>query len=173
MFKINNLRKNIFNLLLFLVTAAFIAGCYKYIQLQIEIEYEKISPPYVLQIENTTGKKLILLPNASGISQGFEGIPIEPGESARILLRVRKFKVSPDDHTGSNEIVTDPYIENAGARTAVIKFKSNRIYKFRIDLNSEKWFSQVETSEAAPKVLKVTLKDFTKQRWFIGGPNNP
>jgi len=160
--------------LLFLgATSAFVFACYQYIQIPIDIQYEKISPPYLLQIENATTGDLIIEPNGYGRNRSFPEKTIQPNEIVKILLQVRKFKVSPTDLPGSNEVVSGPYIENAGAKTAVVKFKNGVFYNFYIDLDSAGWFTSVESSTPTPRILEVRLEDFNKSRWFIRGPDHP
>ncbi len=127
----------------------------------------------MLQIENATSGDLFLESNGYGRSRNFPEKTIRPNEIVKIMLQVRKFKTSPTDLTSSNEVVSGPYIENAGAKTAVVKLKNSGFYNFYIDLDSAGWFASVESSTPTPRILKVRLEDFDKSRWFIRGPDHP
>ncbi len=156
-----------------MVSTFFLVACYQYIQIPIEIQDENVSPPYLLQIKNDTTSDLILEPNGFGKQHGFSEKIIKPNETADIILQVKKFKVNPTDITGSNEVVSGPYIENFGARRAVVRFKNEDFPELLIDLDSENWFASVKSQTPQPRILEVIVKDFNKTTWFIGGPDNP
>ena len=154
-----------------LALAAALAGCYKYVFLPGEVQYETVSPPYVLQVANRTGRPFTVEPSEFGRARKLPSQPVPDGGSFELLMQVRKFRVAGSDITGAHQVMDAPYIEQAvGGNTAVIVVRDPIARDLTVDLESPKWLAPREISTAQPPPLRMEIRDFAPRRWFIDGP---
>ena len=147
-----------------------LAGCYTYVLLPGDVRYETVSPPYVLQIMNRTGRTFSVEPSAYGKEKGFTARSVAADASLGVLLQVRRFRVGEKDGTGAHQVLDGPYIAQQGSDTAVIRVRHDELHFITIDLESQNWFAARATSEPVAVTLKIELTDFQSKRWFITGP---
>lgn len=153
-----------------LALVAALAGCYKYVFLPGEVQYETVSPPYVLQIANRTGRPFTVEPSEFGRNRKFSGQLVPDGGSFELLMQIRKFRVTGGDITGAQQVMDAPYIEQEGANTAVINVRHAGLSTQSVDLDSPRWLAPRESATAQPAPLIIELRDFTPRRWFLNGP---
>ena len=147
-----------------------LAGCYTYVVLPGEVTYEKVSPPYVLQILNRTGSDFSVEPTSFGRKENLPVQKVGNGASFEVLMQVRGFRVGKNDRVGSHQVLDGPYITQDGSNTAVIILRHSEKYDVVIDLESEKWLESRSGPTPSPTVLKMEIENFTPKRWFRAGP---
>lgn len=153
-----------------LALAAALAGCYRYVLLPGEVTHEAMSPPYVLQLANRTGRPFTVEPSEFGRNRKFPVQSVPEGGSFELLMQVRKFRVTAGDTTGAQQVVDAPYIEQMGANTAVIRARDSIERELTIDLESPKWLALRESATVPPPPLRMEIRDFAPRRWFLDGP---
>lgn len=150
--------------------AATIAGCYTYVSLPGEVREERLSPPYALQVLNSTGSPFSIEPSSFGRRNGFPAQPVANGESFEIRMQIRAFRVGATDRTGARQVLDAPYIAQEGGNTAVIRVRQNALHPIKIDLDSDRWFSSDSPPMNGVVPLRMDVKDFGPKRWFLSGP---
>lgn len=153
-----------------LALVAALAGCYKYVFLPGEVKYETVSPPYVVQLANRTGRPFTVEPSEFGRYKKFSGQLVPDGGSFDLLMQIRKFRVTESDITGAQQIMDAPYIEQEGGNSAVIRVRHAELSTQTIDLDSARWLAPRESTTAQPAPLIIELRDFAPRRWFLNGP---
>jgi len=147
-----------------------LAACTTYVVLPGEVDYEKVSPPYVLTVENATGRAVTVEPSAFGRNQGFAPQVVPAGGSFNLLLQVRRFRIGNQDRVGGHQVLDSPYLEQDGANTAVARLRHAEPYDLVIDIESERWFDPQESSVAKAVPVRLRLADFRPARWLRDGP---
>jgi hypothetical protein len=118
----------------------------------------------LLQIENATSGDLILEPNMYGRSPSYPEITTQPNEIVKILLQVRKFKTSQTHLTGPNEVVSGPYIENAGAKTGLVKLRKSYEKNHNGDFGNNG-----HTSYIKDRICRHSIRDNFAGEWTTTG----
>jgi hypothetical protein len=163
---------------LFISLMAVVSGCYRYVVFPVNTKVEALSVAYVLRITNDTGGEIHIRPNSTGESKGFTADALPRGQSFDSPLQLRKLKVGTDVETPTHEVVSSAYIEMAGQPNVariIVEYGAgfSEVYDLDIDLENEHWFDTWELSKPEPKTLIIKLTDFSKSRWFRGGPEKP
>lgn len=164
--------------LLSVTIVILISACYRYVAIPVITEVEGFSVPYLLRITNDTGGEIRIRPNSTGESKGFTAKIVRQREDFDIPLQLRKLKVGTDAETPTHEVVSTAYIEMAGQPNVARIFVEygagfSEAYDLDIGLESKDWFNTWELSKPEPKILLIKLVDFSKPRWFRGGPERP
>lgn len=147
-----------------------LASCRSYVFLPVEVAYEKVSPPYVVSFVNGTGATFEIRPSVSGREAGYASVSVPPGGYFRAFLQVRRFTVGGGSSVVGAQVYASPYVEQAGADQAEIIFFQGEQRSQLISLAHPSWFEEYEQQEPAPKVLSVTLRDFSLVPLFPRGP---
>lgn len=155
-----------------LLLAALLAlgGCTTYVVLPGDVHYEKVSAPYVVTVENATGREFSVAPSGFGRDRGLGAIVVPPGGAFDLLLQVRRFRIGNDDRVGGHQVLNSPYLEQDGANTAVAKLRHAEPHDLLIDLESERWFDAQESDTAQAIPVRIRLADFRPVRWLRNGP---
>lgn len=157
-------------LLLAFAFVAVLSGCYKYVLLPGEVKYETVSPPYVLQLVNATGRPFVVECIKFCDEPGTGNRTVADGGSFELLMQIRKFRVTETDTTGAHQVMDAPYIYQDGSNTAVIRVRHTALHELTVDLESPKWFAPRESETPQPASLRLDLHDFSARRWFRDGP---
>ena len=147
-----------------------LAACTTYVVLPGDVGYEKVSPPYVLTVENATGQALTVAPSAFGRLKGYVPLAVPDGATFELLVQVRRFRIGKDDRVGGHQVLNSPYLEQDGANTAVARLRHAEPHDLVVDIESERWFDARESATAQAIPLRIRLVDFRPARWLRDGP---
>ena len=92
---------------LFVAALLALTACTTYVVLPGDVGYEKVSPPYVLTVENATGQALTVAPSAFGRVKGYAPLAVPAGATFDLLVQVRRFRIGKDDRVGGHQVGGD------------------------------------------------------------------
>ena len=159
-----------FAVLVLLALAGFLAACKSYIFLPVDVAYEKLSPPYIVDFVNQTGSPFDVLPSSTGKLAGFAPVSVMPGQSFRAILQLRRITVGAGSTVVGAQVVDSPYFEQSPPDKAEVRFVQGDPRSKLIALQHPSWFTEYERTDAMPLVLAVTLRDFSPAPLFPRGP---
>ncbi len=161
-----------------------LSGCTEYIHLPVDVTYEAVSAPYVLQVQNLTDTEITILPSDFGESKQFSERRLKPQEQFQIVLKVRRLRVGSDG-TGlaANQVVPGPYID-ASEEIEIALIETHHSdgdeYRIQIVLHSEDWLKPFSTGSSLtadatpqPPTLPIAITSFDNERWYPDGPKGP
>ena len=162
--------RNRWTLALLLAALLALGACTKYVVLPGDVHYEKVSAPYVVTVENATGRAFTVSPSEFGRDRGLGAIAVPPGGSFDLLVQVRRFRVGNEDRVGGHQVLNSPYLEQDGANTAVARLRHDEPHDLVLDIESERWFDPQESDAAQAIPVRIRLVDFRPMRWLRNGP---
>jgi len=163
------LRRSLMAFVLLALTWA-VAACKSYVFLPVEVAYEKLSPPYVVQFVNLTGTPFDVLPTKTGVDVLQPKVTVPPGGTFSAILQLRRIRVGAGSVVRGAQVVDSPFFEQAGADRAEVRFVQGDPHSLLIALQHESWFTPYERHDAVPVTLVVPLKDFPPAPLFPRGP---
>jgi len=146
------------------------AACTSYVVLPVDVNYEKVSAPYVVTFINQTGAPFEVRASESGRRTGYGNVAVAPGGKFSAILQLRQFTVGAGSSVPGVRVLEGPYFEHSPPDKAEIRFAQGEPRSLLVALRHPSWFEPYTQSAAEPIELVVPVKAFSLMPLFPRGP---